>query len=714
MLSNKENIWRMKLILISILAIAIHVNVNARTFMTEDYIITDTLKEVVITFPKIRHTPTSDIYYIDEQKTKDLTSVYDLLGNLPTLNYNSFSEIITYMGNDNISIEVNGVPENKEQLNALPLSAIDRIEVIKLPPVRYAQNGVAAVVRIKLKDDYQGSRIAASNLSMLAPNNNDDFVANEQPYLSYLYSSKKLELNLGYGMGSINWNYPLSYSIKLPDGERKITKTVGTSDSNDNNNSWSHHVNMGLKWHINQRQFLYGSVQSSWMSEKHRQSFDGVVTKADGSSYDFFESSYFKDRTDMVRAYSIYENNISSSFALHVDMGYETSDGSNRNGVGGESHAGTYRNHKRYYNGTVDLSYKRNEELSFNLGYTGMFRSNRTTNNEVDYNYQGKNTKVSNSRNSAYIFGDYQPRENILIHAGTGLAYYYQSTEYGKYNKWKVQPQLSISFVPNEKVQLIADWNIKTEFPKLYQMISSSSDIDLGIIQYGNQAIISPSCSTFSFQSVLWDKLNFGMQHSRTTNKAGTWYAENQYGDIVSTFVNTDIRISSLFMAYEWNIAKGMSWENTIVLSQIRVHGSGLSKRNTNVSVISKLQWMPSWLKSRLSLEYWHQMSKEPTLQGWADNGQDIWQVGFSKNFLRNMMSLSVNYVPPIHLFVKSSQKTQISTDIMEINRKLNLRTYDNTIMIRVRFNLDTRKKVRRSRDNFDFLDEKKKGRGLL
>lgn len=42
------------------------------------------------------------------------------------------------------------------------------------------------------------------------------------------------------------------------------------------------------------------------------------------------------------------------------------------------------------------------------------------------------------------------------------------------------------------------------------------------------------------------------------------------------------------------------------------------------------------------------------------------------------------------------------------------MRTYDNTLLLRVRFRLDNRKKTHRNEYKELFMDENKKGKGLL
>lgn len=82
--------------------------------------------------------------------------------------------------------------------------------------------------------------------------------------------------------------------------------------------------------------------------------------------------------------------------------------------------------------------------------------------------------------------------------------------------------------------------------------------------------------------------------------------------------------------------------------------------------------------------------------------------------FWKNRVSVSLMYIPPFRFGIRREQKSVISTDFMDIQKRQSMRTYDNTLLLRVRFRLDNRKKTHRNEYKELFMDENKKGKGLL
>ena len=89
-------------------------------------------------------------------------------------------------------------------------------------------------------------------------------------------------------------------------------------------------------------------------------------------------------------------------------------------------------------------------------------------------------------------------------------------------------------------------------------------------------------------------------------------------------------------------------------------------------------------------------MIKNPLLDGWEHYGQDLWQAAVNKMFWKNRVSVSLMYIPPFRFGIRREQKSVISTDFMDIQKRQSMRTYDNTLLLRVRFRLDNRKKTHR------------------
>lgn len=106
-------------------------------------------------------------------------------------------------------------------------------------------------------------------------------------------------------------------------------------------------------------------------------------------------------------------------------------------------------------------------------------------------------------------------------------------------------------------------------------------------------------------------------------------------------------------------------------------------------------------------------MSKVPLPQGYEQNGQDIWQMSLRRNFFHDQINVSFDYVPPIRLGVRENQYRVIETSFFKESQQLNLRTYDNMILLRVGFRIHNGKYFRiNNKSKID--DEKGNDRGLM
>jgi hypothetical protein len=106
-------------------------------------------------------------------------------------------------------------------------------------------------------------------------------------------------------------------------------------------------------------------------------------------------------------------------------------------------------------------------------------------------------------------------------------------------------------------------------------------------------------------------------------------------------------------------------------------------------------------------------LRKVPLLQGYEQQEQDMWAVSLFKTFWHDRINVSLTYLPPIRLGVREYQQRAIDTDFYKEHQRLNLKTYDNLILLRVGFRLNNDKRFKvKNQSKFD--DEKNKDRGLL
>ena len=176
------------------------------------------LDELVVKESLVKHSAKGDAYKVTEAMRRGIDGTMQLLGRLPGVVYDNVNNSITVRNDSKVQIIVNGNQVDNSYLNAISPERVDEVEVIYMPQARYTAAGYRYVIDIKLKPEYRGHDIYVGNFLMVSAgdNNGDDVVANEQPQAMYMYSGDKVDFNVGYAFGEINWNYPISYKKTLP------------------------------------------------------------------------------------------------------------------------------------------------------------------------------------------------------------------------------------------------------------------------------------------------------------------------------------------------------------------------------------------------------------------------------------------------------------------------------------------------------------------
>lgn len=126
------------------------------------------LKDVIVTAKKQLVKQEVDRLSYDVQADPDNRSqtVLELMGKVPLLSLDG-DENVLLKGSGNYKIFINGKPSSllahnpKEALKSMPANAVQRIEVITVPPAKYDAEGLAGIINIvltkRLKDGYNGT-----------------------------------------------------------------------------------------------------------------------------------------------------------------------------------------------------------------------------------------------------------------------------------------------------------------------------------------------------------------------------------------------------------------------------------------------------------------------------------------------------------------------------------------------------------------------------
>lgn len=522
-----------------------------------------------------------------------------------------------------------------------------------------------------------------------------------------------MDVTAGYGFGTIHWNYPINYTRTYPGTASVTSGKVSEKNPNDRNSTNSHAANVGVDWELAPEQTI--SFRGTFQSDqaKHHSVYDISENEMEnGVTNTYTERSDERSKVNEITAALYYQGAFKNGWTIYSAIGYDRMRDKLDNQYEDNTFTanGKYKDSKDYFRGELDLTRPLNETLSLNFGYRGIWNRYQTHNQKDDLLL----AKDQEGRHNGYAFFDWSITENLLLHIGSGVEAIHKDGIGQKHDWFEILPQLTATWQPSDKVQLMAEYSTKMEYPSLFQVTGATTSIDRWLVQTGNSQLTPSRCHSVSLQGTFFESLVIGAEYGYTHNALTDWYASADNNTFLKTFANARGREFKAIAGYEWNIMEGMTWSNIVQWQWHDLKGQGLSNHTSYLSWQSNVEY---WLKPVAMLakiEYMREMVKDPLLQGWQQYGQDLWQISLRKSFFNRSLSVSINYVPPIHWGVRTNQKSCINTDFFYQQLNQNLKTYDNLLMLRIRWNFNKGGSKQRQVQEYEFDSEKKQEKGLL
>ena len=676
----------------------------------QDSIMEVTLPELVFTENLIKHKPKSDVYKITENHRRGVTNVFDILNLLPGVAFNQLKSKISVKNDERVLVIVDGHERDFDYVRAIDPKRVKEIEVIHELPGRYVIAGYKYIVEIKLKSDYVGNGLSINNFTIVSPGNNgDDHIVNEQPNLQYSHTDKKWNFNAGYGYAHIRWNYPISYSKTYP-GLSDLSSTEYTTDnSNDHNKSNAHVANLGVDWKLADNQTLSLRGRYIYDNRRHSTQYDYAGISADSYS-ELIDNDV---KSNDLRLSVIYNCIINQQWKLYADLNYNLFKTDNRNAysIDRNPFSDVYSTHrKNYYKGTVDAVFSPNDRLSVDFGYSGTWAFYRFTQGNAPSPIRGSTS--DENRQNVFSYLDYAFNDKLSGRIGLAFESIHidDKTTSTTYNQ--LLPLASLNYIPSQNVQISADYSAKMEYPKLYQLSPIGYNLDERMVFQGNPGLKPSLNHEVNLQAVLWQNLILAGLYQSSKHAISDYYCHED-GLYQQSFVNSRHSALAFAIMHDWNINKYITWSNSLQYSHENISWHSHKNHANNVKFSSDWSYYINPLKTRVMLSYSREMYKMPLLQGYEQQGQDIWMLSLFKTFWHDRINVSLTYLPPIRLGIRENQQRIIDTDFYKEHQRLNLKTYDNLILLRVGFRLQNNKNFRiKNQSKFD--DEKNKDRGLL
>ena len=219
--------------------------------------------EVIISVDRtaVKVEPTKKTFDIKATGADIGGTAVDVLNNLPSVNIDNGGNV-SLRGNGNIRVLIDGKPAGlttediTSVINQLPANAIETIEIITVPSVKYDPEGVGGIINIKLKKERkQGYRGGISlSYSTLDKTNSR---------ISFSVNKKKLSLNTSYNYtDGTYWSKRVNKGVFLESDD--LIEFDNFSTSNKRSASHNGDVSLEYKPKKNTSISLEGSIRSTY------------------------------------------------------------------------------------------------------------------------------------------------------------------------------------------------------------------------------------------------------------------------------------------------------------------------------------------------------------------------------------------------------------------------------------------------------------------
>lgn len=676
----------------------------------QDSIMEVTLPELVFTESLIKHNAKGDVFKITENHRKGMTNVLDIMNLLPGVKFDQLKSKVSVKNDERVLVIVDGQERNFDYVRAIDPKRVKEIEIIHELPGRYVIAGYKYVIDIKLKNDYVGNGLSINNFTIVSPGNNgDDHIVNEQPNIQYSHTDKKWNLNVGYVYGHIRWNYPISNSKVYPGLSDLSSKEYTTDNPNDHNKSNAHAANLGLDWKVADNQTL--SLRGSFIHDNRRHStqYDYMGTSTDNVPTNFSELIGNDVKSNDFKFSVIYNWTICQKWKLYADLNYNLFKTDNRNTYSMHETLlnDVYSTHKKnYYKGTVDAVFSPNDKLSVDFGYSATWALYRFGQRNIPV------TKSDENRHNVFSYLDYTLNDKLSGRVGLAFESIHIGDKVTSDTYNQLLPTASLNYIPSPNLQFSADYSSRMDYPKLYQLSPIGYSLDERMTFVGNPWLKPDLQQELNLQAVLWQNLIL-LGNYRFSKHAINEYYCFENGVYRQSFVNAKHSSITFLMMHNWSINKHLTWSNSIQFSHDNISWNTDKNHANNLMFSSDLSYYINPLKTRIEMGYSRSMRKVPMLQGYEQREQDLWYLSLHKTLWHDRINVSLTYISPIRLGVRENQQRVVDTDFYKEHQRLNLKTYDNLILLRVGFRLHNNKQIKvKNQSKFD--DEKIKDRGLL
>ena len=658
-----------------------------------------------------------DVYVITKELKAGTATSREMLGRLKGMVYNPYDQSLTYNGNSNILILVDGIEKDQNMAKTLSPDRIDRVEVIKDPIGKYAADGYKAVINIITKKDFSGIDITVNYNPMfnfIDPHGNPSPFLQQNANLNILYTYKKLNLYASY----FNWYSKLSVPAF---GETKygdlLVKTQQMDYNNPNVNvlAGNNNVTLGGDYLLKEGNTL--AVEINYNSGFNNNSGVFDLTNYLNNNIVGKSQSISKSRgtNDALQTTLTYHGKWSEKSNFEADFRYRHSMPVNlsifeQGIVNSESRNNQSEN---FYRINAGYTYQINPKLTMDLGYGAILLNN-------NFFQEGQTLTQNQLRHRPSVYFSYALSDKLNFKAGAMVETYNQKFSSPFLNADLKQsqvgflPLINIMYRPSAKFSVTAKYNATPGYPDINSLSTFQTQTDtltyyMGnpFLQPSNYQVVSLEFNFLKFFNVI-PFYDFDFRNNQQ-------YLFEDKGLYFQKPVNTNFRKLGLNVNFTLPVTKTFMWQNFLQMSNNWISYNNTKNQQFSYIFNSMFIYMiPKW--DAMAVAGLQKMiAKRGTLQGYNQGGNDIPMVMLQKNFLKKKLSCSFIYIPPIpEGFLRYSQDNMTRAEHYYEFSSGGIKLLHNLMLLQVTFHFNQGKQIKVTKSSLEDDTTTKQKSGIL
>ncbi len=578
----------------------------------------------------------------------------DILGKVPGINIDKFSNKITVNNKDNVLVLVDGVRKNEGYIKDIAPDRINSIEVIQNPTGRYLSEGYSALINVVLKKDYSGISVGLEDQSLWSMdrgNGGDLFIQNNLDF-NIDYTRKKINVYSRYSNSTENIK-TLSNSYELLNGNYLIQKPIGAKH-NVEQKGLTHDFTLGTDVFISRSQTLSVELNHTNSPLAYNENKLSALNnrKFNSNTLEYRSDLYSPESANMLYSLIAYRYQISDNDRLELDYSLSHLQNKSKSEYSDELNNYLEQNASaKNLTSILDLYYTHNFSSKFEgeLGYKNTFKRR-----EYDYrNIESSGIDSDDNKDFRnFIYGNigYAFNENLHLKMGLGIEFNKLRVDEKVYETSSLNPYLNVFFKPSNNFNLQLSLNSHNDYPEAEHVAPYQTPINILSSKVGNPKLTFSTKYNSELQLNFWgDRISITPYYSYINNnisRVGSVSNEQflySYANI-DRYESKGVRFALNLMPIPnrlvFNLSSDFYWQNTKV---------GEYENTLNdYTLYANSYYIFHKLAMVTGMQLQNNNSKKISAYGYDLSDNDYLLLFAQKSLLNQRFNILLGYMPPI------------------------------------------------------------------